>query len=223
MLLWTHVQVLVWLHGPILISLRIYWGVELLGHVVTTTSKARGLPFLCILASTCCLSSWLQLPWAKWHLPGALTCISLMTDDAERPSCVSTSWALLSLPPRDPIPILSAQLQPEMATASFSPGLSPSNLHVHAVFVIIKLNFALSSSHICKNKWHLESISQKHITMTQSNLHRFFLRCRPGQKVFLFLHFIYGLGLLFNFIKACIRQFLGSQTSFFGPKLEDTV
>lgn len=147
MLLWTHVQVLVWLHGHILISLRIYWGVELLGHVVTTTSKARGLQFLCILASTCCLSSWLQLPWAKWHLPGALTCISLMTDDAERPSCVSTSWALLSLPSCNPIPILSAQLQQEMATASFSLGLSPSNQHVHAVFVIIKLNFALSSSH----------------------------------------------------------------------------
>lgn len=59
--------------------------------------------------------------------------------------------------------------------------------------------------------------------MIWSNLHGLFLRCCPGQKVFLCIHFIDGLGLLFNFIKARIWQFLGSQTSFFGPKLEDTV
>ena len=59
--------------------------------------------------------------------------------------------------------------------------------------------------------------------MIWSNSHGLFLRCCPGQKVFLCIHFIDGLGLLFNFSKARIWQFLGSQTSFFGPKLEDTV
>lgn len=57
--------------------------------------------------------------------------------------------------------------------------------------------------------------------MTKLNLHRFFLRCRPG-RVLLFLHLIRGLGLFFYLIKARVGQLLGSQTSFLGPELEDT-
>lgn len=95
-----------------------------------------------------------------------------------------------------------------------------------ALTASIKLNVALPPTHPeISGLWKADPelpepcLHPETSHVTKSHLHGLFLGRCPGQ-VLLLLHLVHGLCLLLDFSKTCICQFLGSQASFFGPKLE---
>ena len=119
----------------------------MLGHIVTLPpAKHEGSSFL-ILTNTCFPSSWSQLP-VRRYFPVALTCISLMTNDAEHLSWGSTSWHIsifpfLLTPPKS----CPHNFKWKWWLHSLNTGLSPSHLHVYVVLTLIIPNSAFPSLH----------------------------------------------------------------------------